>query len=165
MSTTSTFEYTCTLKEDTLALAKQDLNEDPDTRMLELKAFRDRTVQYPGKCDPSRHNMEDFIKAEFLNMSKMIEDEETQVRGFTVVSDYAGVTMSTFLWMQTNLEISKLSIKMWQEWEEYMMSCDKQLEDESKYGFVDYTIGHKVSRKEQDAITNMAGTFRKLNVD
>nr|KAG5701286.1 hypothetical protein BaRGS_020648 [Batillaria attramentaria] len=47
MSTTSTFEYTCTLKEDTLALAKQDLNEDPDTRMLELKAFRDRTVQYP----------------------------------------------------------------------------------------------------------------------
>lgn len=45
------------------------------------------------------------------------------------------------------------------------MACDKQIEEESKFGFVDYTLRKEVNENQQDAITNMAGTFKKLNVD
>ncbi|KAK7489191.1 hypothetical protein BaRGS_00019569, partial [Batillaria attramentaria] len=50
-------------------------------------------------------------------------------------------------------------------WVDSLMADDHHMEEESKYGFVDYTIGHEVNRNQQDAITNMAGTFKKLNVD
>ena len=49
MAASGNFEYKCTLKDATLEVAKRELNEDPSTRMLELKAFRDRVQQYPGK--------------------------------------------------------------------------------------------------------------------
>ena len=47
-----------------------------------------------------------------------------------------------------------------------MVASDQEFEDESnKYGFVDMTIGKEKEKKQQDAIGNMAGTFKKLNVD
>ena len=45
-----------------------------------------------------------------------------------------------------------------------MMRCDAEMEEESKFGFVDYTIGHETDRHQQDAVTNMAGTFTKLHL-
>ena len=45
-----------------------------------------------------------------------------------------------------------------------MLQCDREMEEESKFGFVDYTIGQDNDNKQQDAITNMAGTFKKLAV-
>lgn len=50
------------------------------------------------------------------------------------------------------------------DWIQTMLTCNEEMEEESKYGFVDYTMGRDV-RKQQDAINTMAGTFRKLNVD
>ena len=43
------FEYTCTLSEETLKMAMKELNEDPSTRMLEVKTLRERLLRYPGK--------------------------------------------------------------------------------------------------------------------
>ena len=42
-------EYTCTLSEETLKMAVKELNEDPSTRMLEVKTLRERLLRYPGK--------------------------------------------------------------------------------------------------------------------
>ncbi|KAK7091538.1 alpha-tocopherol transfer protein-like [Littorina saxatilis] len=306
--------YKCTLREDTLAFARKELNEDPDTRLLELKAFRDRLLQYPGlrprtdpeflirflrarkwdqerafqlvlnyyrlrkenealftglkpsnlphvwnsgigfphkyrdrqgrkvyfmflgRLDLNRYTMDEFFQAEYLSISKMIQDEEDQVRGFTLIGDYTGYTMSHFIKTQSDMEASKRFIRMWQDafparhkatlvinepvfmdvlmallspflkekfsrrtyrigtdwkklheyiapenlpveyggtltefpghedWMDTLMKSDHEMQDESKYGFVDYTIGHETKKKEQDAITNMAGTFRKLEV-
>ena len=44
------------------------------------------------------------------------------------------------------------------------MRCDAEMEEESKFGFVDYTIGHVADRRQQDAVTHMAGTFTKLHL-
>jgi hypothetical protein len=49
-----------------------------------------------------------------------------------------------------------------QEWVEMMMGCDSQMEMESRYGFLDYTIGQQSDKKQEDAISSMAGTFKKL---
>lgn len=313
MASDTTFEYKCTLSEETLKLAKTELNEDPKTRMLELKAFRDRLVQYPGlrsrtdpeflirflrarkfdqerafqlllnyyrmrkedpeiftglkpsnishvyknpisfpleqrdrngskiilikpaKIDTSRYTMLDLFKAEYINLTKMIEEEENQVRGFTLILDYSDFSMQHFMMM--NLDFGRRISKVWQDafparmkatllvnephfidlvlvlftqfmkdkmikrihrigtdWKKLhtfvdpaclpaelggtspqkldptsfiqeLMADDQRMEEESKYGFVDYTIGNEVDKKQQDAITNMAGTFRKLNVD
>lgn len=52
-------EYTCSLSKESLEYAKLKLREDPVTRMLEVKAFRERLLQYghgevlqglPRKC-------------------------------------------------------------------------------------------------------------------
>ena len=43
-----------------------------------------------------------------------------------------------------------------------MMACDRQMEEESKFGFVDLTI--KSDKAKEDAFTNMAGTFKKLDL-
>jgi hypothetical protein len=32
----------------------------------------------------------------------------------------------------------------------------------SRYEFLDYTIGQQPDKKQEDAITSMAGTFKKL---
>ena len=53
---------------------------------------------------------------------------------------------------------------LFQSWAERMMRCDAEMEEESKFGFVDYTIGHETDRHQQDAVTNMAGTFTKLHL-
>ena len=45
-----------------------------------------------------------------------------------------------------------------------MMQCDDELEAEAKYGLLDYTIGQEDSKNNQDAISSMAGTFKKLQV-
>nr|KAG5701287.1 hypothetical protein BaRGS_020649 [Batillaria attramentaria] len=313
MASSTKFEYTCTLKDDTLKVAKKELNEDPGTRLLELKAFRDRLLQYPGlrprtdpeflirflrarkfdqerafqlllnyykmrkedpeiftglkpsnvahvyksaisyplpqrdklgrkiilikptRMDTSHYTMLEVFKAEYLNLAKVIEEEENQVRGFTLLIDYKDFGMHNFLMM--NLDFGKRISKMWQDafparmkaclivnephfmdlvlgiftqfmkdklikrihrigtdwkklhtfidpsclpeeyggtmtqltdnksWVDSLMADDHHMEEESKYGFVDYTIGHEVNRNQQDAITNMAGTFKKLNVD
>ena len=45
-----------------------------------------------------------------------------------------------------------------------MLRCDREMEEESKFGFVDYTLGQETGKRQEDAITAMAGTFRKLDV-
>ncbi|KAK7092021.1 alpha-tocopherol transfer protein-like [Littorina saxatilis] len=312
MANKDKFEYKCTLKPETLEIAKKELNEDPDTRMLELKAFRDRLQQYPGlrprldpqflikflrsrkfdqekafelmlnyyrmrkedpeiftglkpsnvlhvykshmsyphthrdklgrrvylifpaRMDTTHYTAAEAFKTEFINLNKMSEDEESQVRGYTLLIDYKDFGMSHF--MQLNLAFGKRVGKIWQDtfparmknclivnephfidlvmglftqfmkdklvnrirrlgtdwkklheyidpaclppeyggtltqepdpeaWVQTLVQSDHEMEEESKYGFVDYTIGHETNKKDQDAITNMAGTFRKLNV-
>ncbi|PVD32425.1 hypothetical protein C0Q70_07859 [Pomacea canaliculata] len=308
-------EYTCSLSKESLEYAKLKLREDPVTRMLEVKAFRERLLQYghglrpntdtrfllrflrarkfdqeqafdmilkyyrmkkqdarmytglkplnvlhvyptsvafplpfrdrlgrqvyitySGRVDSTRYSMEDLLKAEFLNISKMIQDEETQVRGVTSILDCQGFTMAhmkdyaldfnygkkfTYIWQEafpvrlkllllvnepsfmdlvltvfTPLMKNKVLKRMhrigtnWRklhefidpvhlpreyggtrpepftdkDWIQTMLTCNEEMEEESKYGFVDYTMGRDV-RKQQDAINTMAGTFRKLNVD
>lgn len=46
-----------------------------------------------------------------------------------------------------------------------MMKCDEKMEKESKFGFVDDTLGKDSDRKQQDAITNMVGSYKKLSTD
>ncbi|XP_076437641.1 alpha-tocopherol transfer protein-like [Babylonia areolata] len=185
------FEYTCTLSEETLEVAKKELNEDPCTRLLEIKTLRDRLQQYPGlksrldpqflirflrarkfdqerafelvltyyrtrkedpaiftglkpssvthvyashiafphphrdrmgrkiyfiypaRIDTSHYSVVEVFKTEFLNLNKMIEDEENQVRGFTVVLDYKDFGMSNFLQLSTDL--ARRIARMWQD--------------------------------------------------
>ena len=52
---------------------------------------------------------------------------------------------------------------MFQAWVQKMMNSDEQMEEESKFGFVDFTLSGQTEAQE-DAITNMAGTFKKLDV-
>ncbi|KAK7489192.1 hypothetical protein BaRGS_00019570, partial [Batillaria attramentaria] len=113
MASSTKFEYTCTLKDDTLKVAKKELNEDPGTRLLELKAFRDRLLQYPARMDTSHYTMLEVFKAEYLNLAKVIEEEENQVRGFTLLIDYKDFGMHNFLMM--NLDFGKRISKMWQD--------------------------------------------------
>ena len=47
---TCKLEYTCTLSEETLNIAMKELNEDPATRLIEMKTFAERLLRYPGKC-------------------------------------------------------------------------------------------------------------------
>ena len=47
---TCKLEYTCTLSEETLNIAVKELNEDPATRMIEMKTFAERLLRYPGEC-------------------------------------------------------------------------------------------------------------------
>ncbi|XP_025091417.1 alpha-tocopherol transfer protein-like [Pomacea canaliculata] len=306
-------DYTCTLKEETLQLAIKELNENPKTRILEVKAFRERILQYtglqprtdtefllrflrarkfdqerafqlylsyyrmrkedpkiftglkpscvrhmyqsamsfphthrdregcqiylifPGRLDTSHYTIEEAFKVEFLNVNKMIEDEENQVRGFTLLIDYRDFSMSHFMMM--NFDFAKRVSKLWQDafparfkacllvnvpsfvdivitlftqflksklaqrvhnigsdwkklheyidpsclpvdyggtlpglptnesWVEEMMKCDEKMEKESKFGFVDDTLGKDSDRKQQDAITNMVGSYKKLSTD
>lgn len=49
MATPAQRTYTCTLSEDMLKKAKKELNEDPKTRLLEIKALRERVEKVPGQ--------------------------------------------------------------------------------------------------------------------
>ncbi|XP_005105866.2 alpha-tocopherol transfer protein-like [Aplysia californica] len=40
--------YTCTLSEEQLRVSKEELNEDPETRAIEVKTLRQRLDKYPG---------------------------------------------------------------------------------------------------------------------
>ncbi|KAL8584255.1 hypothetical protein ACOMHN_034940 [Nucella lapillus] len=306
------FEYTCTLSEETLEVAKKELQEDPRTRLLELKTLRDRLQQYPGlksrldpqflirflrarkfeqerafelvlnyyrmrrddpaiftglkpsairhvldsyiayphptrdrlgrrvyivhpaRIDTAHYTLDEVFKAEFLNLNKMIEEEESQVRGFTIILDYRDFGMSHFL--QLNTQIGRRMTRLWQEafparlkhilivneppfvdmvlalftqfakakiisrirhigtdwsklheyidpaclpacyggtlqqdvdpqsWVEVLLQSDREMEEEGKFGFVDYTLRSDQDNKQEDAFTNMAGTFKKLDL-
>ncbi|XP_046573182.1 alpha-tocopherol transfer protein-like [Haliotis rubra] len=45
-----------------------------------------------------------------------------------------------------------------------LVARDQEFEDDAKFGFVSMTIQHQ-SKKSQDAMENLPGTFKKLNVD
>ena len=45
---------------------------------------------------------------------------------------------------------------------EELLKCDKEMEEDGKYGFVDFTVKAEADKRQQDAFTSMAGTFRKL---
>lgn len=49
MATPAQRTYTCTLSEEMLEKAKKELNEDPKTRLLEIKALRERVEKVPGQ--------------------------------------------------------------------------------------------------------------------
>ncbi|XP_076456647.1 alpha-tocopherol transfer protein-like isoform X2 [Babylonia areolata] len=49
----------------------------------------------PGRWDPDKHTVDETLGHDFLILSKMIEDEETQVCGMTVIAD-----MKDFGWHQ-----------------------------------------------------------------
>ena len=42
-------EYVCTLSAEMLERAKKELNEDPNTRHLEIKTLRERLDKVPGE--------------------------------------------------------------------------------------------------------------------
>ncbi|XP_070184545.1 alpha-tocopherol transfer protein-like [Littorina saxatilis] len=308
------YDYTCTLSQETQILAEKELNEDPSTRMLEIKHFRDRLLRYPGlhpKTDPLfllqflrvrkfdqerafemivnyykmkrdhpdifaglkpsdmkhvyRHNVlevpypfrdrqgrmvcfmyparvdlsmytaDDVIKCFFMDNWKALQSEETQVRGNTVVIDFEGYSLTHFLsdapfryklaklwedripnrtkailmvneskfmdllmdffsqvlkvkqvkrirrigrdWAQLHEVIDPAHLpeeyggtlpdtmdSIGQKWIADLLQCDREMEEEGRYGFVHFTLPPQSRDKtQQDAITHMAGTFRKLS--
>ena len=46
-------------------------------------------VTFPGRWDPSRHSLWDVLLALVLQLEYMIASEETQVRGFVMLADFA----------------------------------------------------------------------------
>ena len=47
-------------------------------------------VMFPGRWEPSRHPLEDVLRALVLQLEFMIASEETQVHGFVLVADFTG---------------------------------------------------------------------------
>ncbi|XP_025088912.1 alpha-tocopherol transfer protein-like [Pomacea canaliculata] len=62
--------YTCTLREEMLEKAKKELNEDPKTRLLEIKALRERVEKVPGL----RSRTEDTFLLRFLRARKFDQE-------------------------------------------------------------------------------------------
>ena len=50
-------------------------------------------VAFPGRWDPGRHSLEDLLCALVLQLEFMIASEETQVRGFVLVADFANFSL------------------------------------------------------------------------
>ncbi|XP_070534837.1 alpha-tocopherol transfer protein-like isoform X2 [Ptychodera flava] len=48
----------------------------------------------PGKWDPYKYPIIDIIKANFLSLEKLLEDEETQVNGVVIIIDLSGLSFS-----------------------------------------------------------------------
>ncbi|XP_076452323.1 alpha-tocopherol transfer protein-like [Babylonia areolata] len=67
----------------------QPLMESGHSGLLKHRAPDGSRIYYcrPGRWDPAKHPMDEFFGNDFLIMSKMIEDEETQVCGLTVIAD------------------------------------------------------------------------------
>ncbi|KAH9490565.1 hypothetical protein Btru_034130 [Bulinus truncatus] len=82
MQIISDSEYKCTLFNETLEKAKKELNEDPDTRLIEVKTLRTRLEKVPGLKARTDIN---FLLA-FLRASKF--DQE---RAFQLVKNYYNI--------------------------------------------------------------------------
>ncbi|KAL4217917.1 hypothetical protein ACF0H5_022656 [Mactra antiquata] len=48
----------------------------------------------PGKWDPSKYSIDDIFRTNFLTLSKLVEDEETQVSGIIMLMDLKGMGFS-----------------------------------------------------------------------
>lgn len=49
MAAKSSGQYKCTLSAELLKKAQDELHENPQTRHLEIKTFRERVESFPGK--------------------------------------------------------------------------------------------------------------------
>ncbi|XP_064597382.1 alpha-tocopherol transfer protein-like [Liolophura sinensis] len=56
------------------------------------KHGRQIVVFRPGLWNPEKYSLNDVFRANYLTLSKLIEDEETQVNGFVLLGDFKGVS-------------------------------------------------------------------------
>ncbi|BFZ11131.1 hypothetical protein BsWGS_14170 [Bradybaena similaris] len=195
-------------------------------------------LEKPGAWDYARFPELDLIKADCITISKLMEDEENQVYGVTLLVDYSGFTLSHFA--RTSPSFARRLCKLWQDvfparlkavhivnepasfsnifalfkpflkqklldriffhgekycglhenidpdllpkayggnapdvtattWSDVILKCDKQFEEDFKFGFVDMTVGctHEAESESFGSVAtdSLVGTFKKLNVD
>uniref|UniRef100_A0AAT9H828 Alpha-tocopherol transfer protein n=1 Tax=Peronia verruculata TaxID=500109 RepID=A0AAT9H828_9EUPU len=313
---TTAEDYTCTLSEEAVKAAAEELSEDPDTRKIEVKTLRQRLEKYPGlrartdtpfllrflrarkfdqeltfqlvinyystrrddrevfrdlkpfcirhvfdsgyttplglrdkqgaavilekpgSWDYGRYSEIDLIKADCITVTKVIEDEETQVYGITLLIDYGGFTLSHLA--RTPPSFARRLCRLWQDvfparlravhivnepasfsnifalfkpflkqklldriffhgtkysslhehieakllpteyggggpeitnttWSDVILQCDKQFEEDSKYGFVDMDVSSTQRAGPESeggvATESLVGTFKKLSTE
>uniref|UniRef100_A0A0B6ZFJ9 CRAL-TRIO domain-containing protein n=1 Tax=Arion vulgaris TaxID=1028688 RepID=A0A0B6ZFJ9_9EUPU len=70
-------------------------------------------LEKPGAWDYSRFSDLDLIRADCITIAKLMEEEENQVYGITLLVDYSGFTLSHFA--RTPPSFARRLCKLWQD--------------------------------------------------